>query len=579
MAFSISPEGFHLDGAPFQVISGSLHYFRVHPDLWADRLDKACHLGLNTIDTYVAWNFHSRREGEFRLDGWRDLGRFLDLTAERDLKAIVRPGPYICAEWRNGGLPTWLTARDLRLRTSDPQYLAIIADYYRHVLPLVSERQATRGGNVIMLQVENEYGAYGDDKDYLRSLVELIRAQDIDIPLFTCDQANDEMLSRGSLPELLSTATFGSRSTERLAVLRRHQPTGPLMCTEFWDGWFDSWGEHHRTTDPSESARDLDELLSAGASVNLYMFHGGTNFELNNGANHKGTYTPIVTSYDYDAPLSEDGSRTPKFDAFQDVITRHNPANHAWPGDTPRGQQTRATLHRAGDWSKAATEPAGYDHLPAMDLIDPEARFAVYSTQVHEDDALITFDDVRDRAFVFLDNEPVGSIHRTMRQRAVALPRRAGVLSILVEDLGRVNYASRLGEPKGLIGEAITATRRITDWTVSSLDHTVLPHIALQSSSTMLDGPEAGPVLVHGSFQATGNRDLFLDTQTFGTGLAWVNGLLLGRYWSAGPTTTMYVPGPLLRDGTNDLVLWELEALTIPTAEFVTEPQLGHTEA
>nr|WP_231980138.1 beta-galactosidase family protein [Tessaracoccus coleopterorum] len=311
-----------------------MHYFRVHPDLWEDRIIKARQLGLNTIDTYVAWNFHSSREGEFRTDGWHDLGRFLDLAAKHGLYAIVRPGPYICAEWRNAGMPTWLTAKPgIRVRTSDPRYMDATAAYYAQLLPLVRERQISRGGNVLMVQVENEYGAYGDDAAYLRSLVELIKAQGIDVPLFTCDQANDEMLGRGGLPELLRTGTFGSRTTERLEVLRRHQETGPLMCTEFWDGWFDSWGREHHITAPEQSAADLDALLAVGGSVNLYMLHGGTNFALYNGANDKGVYVPTITSYDYDAPLSEDGTPGPKFDAFREVIARYAPV----PEETPEG--------------------------------------------------------------------------------------------------------------------------------------------------------------------------------------------------------------------------------------------------
>ena len=286
--FEITETGFQLDGKPMQIISGSMHYFRIHPDQWEERLDQACELGLNTIETYVAWNFHSSKPGEFRTDGERDLGAFLDLAADRGLKAIVRPGPYICAEWDNAGFPAWLTAQDIPLRTKDERYLAAVEEYFSHVLPIVAERQITRGGNVIMVQVENEYGAFGDDKEYLRATADLIRAQGIDVPLNTCDQANERMMERGSVPEILTTATYGTRSRERLEVLRKFQPTGPLMCMEYWNGWFDRWGEHHHVTDPEASAEDLAELLDLGASVNFYMLHGGTNFELTNGANHNG---------------------------------------------------------------------------------------------------------------------------------------------------------------------------------------------------------------------------------------------------------------------------------------------------
>lgn len=583
MKFEVAHDGFRLDGNPFQVISGSLHYFRVHPDLWEDRLIKARQLGLNTIDTYVAWNFHSTRRGEFQLDGWRDLGRFLDLAAKQGLRAIVRLGPYICAEWRNAGLPAWLTAQDgIRVRTCDPLYLEPTAEYYEQVLPLVAERQITRGGNVTMVQVENEYGAYGDDKNYLRTIANLIRNQGIDVPLFTCDQANDEMLSRGGLPELLSTGTFGSRSKERLEVLRRHQPTGPLMCTEFWDGWFDSWGQHHHTTEAAQSAVDLDDLLSVGASVNLYMLHGGTNFALTNGANDKGMYIPITTSYDYDAPLREDGSPSPKYQAFREVISRYVTVTDEMPAEFHPAHSLTVALREAPSWTAAAGLPAVHNELPHMDDVAPDAFFAIYETTIQPDDRVVMFDEVRDRAICLFNGRRIATLLRTNKERTLALPAgESGRLQLLVEDLGRVNYAQRIGEAKGLIGPATTAVRTITDWDVSAFDHERLPGLARSGPTQGLKSgtPVPGLTLLVGRFTAPAGEDLFLDTSHFGTGLVWVNNLLLGRYWSAGPTQTMYVPGPVVNSGENSIVVWELNGAAGPLAEFVSEPRLGHTEA
>ena len=578
MSFEVAEDGFRLNDQPFQVISGSLHYFRVHPDQWEDRLLKARQLGLNTIDTYIAWNFHSPREGEFNTDGWRDLGHFIDLAATHGLYVIVRPGPYICAEWRNAGLPTWLTAKPgIRVRTSQDLYLDATAEYYAQLMPLIAPRQISRGGNVLMVQVENEYGAYGNDADYLRTLVSLIKSHGIDVPLFTCDQANDEMLSRGGLPELLRTGTFGSRSTERLEVLRRHQPTGPLMCTEFWDGWFDSWGREHHITSPEQSAADLDALLAAGGSVNLYMLQGGTNFELFNGANDKGIYVPIATSYDYDAPLTEDGSPSAKFEAFRDVIARYAPVPEDQPAPFAPAPTGEVRLGRA-DWAGAIRATEDFTRLPLQDEIDPEAIFVIYETDVEVDDQLVIFDEVRDRVFGFLDSAPIGTIERTQHQRSLTLPA-AGRLTLLVEDLGRVNYSTRLGESKGLIGPARTATRDLTDWRIAVVDHAALPKIATATTALPEDRPVAGPVLLGGAFEAEPGRDLFLDVTGFGTGVVWVNGFLIGRYWSAGPTRTMYIPGPLLRAEGNRLTIWELDAVARPIAPFVSAPNLGHTEA
>lgn len=316
--------GLLLDGQPFRLLSGGLHYFRVHPAQWADRLHKARLMGLNTVETYVPWNLHQPRPEQFRLDGGLDLPRFVELAAAEGLHVLLRPGPYICAEWEGGGLPSWLLAEpDIRLRSRDPRFLAAVDDYFRRLFTPLLPQLASRGGPVLAVQVENEYGAFGEDTAYLEHLADSLRRCGVDVPLFTCDQPSD--LERGALPGVLATANFGSRSAEHLAELRRRRPDSPLLTTEFWIGWFDRWGAGHVVRDPDEAARELDELLSAGASVNFYMFHGGTNFGFTNGANDKHTYRPTVTSYDYDAPLDEAGDPTAKYTAFREVIAKHAP--------------------------------------------------------------------------------------------------------------------------------------------------------------------------------------------------------------------------------------------------------------
>ncbi|MGH3169868.1 MAG: beta-galactosidase, partial [Trebonia sp.] len=274
--FAVGEDSFLLDGEPFRILSGALHYFRVHPGQWADRIRKAREMGLNTIETYVAWNAHATSPDEFRLDGGLDLGRFLDLVAAEGMFAIVRPGPYICAEWSNGGLPLWLGAAGVReVRGGDPAFLAEVRKYLARLAAVVVPRQADRGGPVILVQVENEYGAYGSDKAYLRELADAIRDSGVTVPLNTVDQPDPAMLANGSLEGILVTGSFGSHIPERTMALRRFRPIGPLMCMEFWNGWFDDWGGHHHITSVPETAGHLDQLLAAGASVNIYMFHGG----------------------------------------------------------------------------------------------------------------------------------------------------------------------------------------------------------------------------------------------------------------------------------------------------------------
>ncbi|WP_136517781.1 glycoside hydrolase family 35 protein [Cellulomonas telluris] len=581
--FEIGEQDFLLDGRPHQVLSGALHYFRVHPDLWADRIRSARLMGLNTIETYVAWNVHAPTPDVFDTTGPRDLGRFLDLVAAEGMHAIVRPGPYICAEWDNGGFPAWLFRMPgVGVRRNEPTYMKAVQQYLEHVLPIVAERQVTRGGPVIAVQVENEYGAYGDDKDYLRALVAINRAQGIEVPLLTCDQADDAMLERGGLPELHRTATFGSRTPERLEILRRHQPTGPLMCMEFWCGWFDHWGAHHHTTDPAQSAADLDALLAAGGSVNVYMFHGGTNAGFTSGANDKGVYQPTVTSYDYDAPLAEDGTRTAKYDAFREVLGRYTalPAETA-PARRPAPTGVLADGRRTVDlWSVVDGLDGWLDahDVPTHEQVAAASGFVLYRTSVDlAEPAVLAFTEVRDRAQVFLDGRPVGVIDRSERGTSLTLPAGAGRLDVLVEDQGRVNYGPRIGEAKGLIGPALLGGRELTGWRVLPLDvDAVAASPALAADAPASAGPVPGP-----SFSVwetdLPQADLFVSTRGWGKGVVWVNGTSLGRYWSKGPQTTLYVPAPAVT-GRDDRVV-VLELLGGPgDLALVDAPDLGHTE-
>lgn len=586
--FEIAGDDFVLDGEPFRILSGAIHYFRVHPDDWADRIHKARLMGLNTIETYVPWNAHEPREGEWRADGWLDLDRFLRTVADEGMHAIVRPGPYICAEWDNGGLPAWLfTDPAVGIRRSEPVFVAALTRYLRNVLDIVRPLQVTDGGPVLLVQVENEYGAYGDDKEYLRQLVDVIREAGITVPLTTVDQPQDDMLENGSLPGLLKTASFGSRSRERLATLRRHQPTGPLMCSEFWDGWFDSWGGHHHTTPVAESAADLDDLLALGASVNLYMFHGGTNFGFTNGANDKGVYQPIVTSYDYDAPLDEAGEPTEKFWAFRDVIAKYAPvpeyetvavaAAPAFSVSFDAGAPLWSVADRLGEWTHS-------DALPSFDELGHFAGFGVYRTEIDTTEpAVLEFGEVRDRAYVSVDGRRIGVLARDHHDAAIALSPSRGTLTVLVEDQGRVDYGPRIGEPKGLIGPVQLNGEELRRWSALPLGLGDLDPVrdALNAASAAgADAPErlAGPVFARASFDLDEPAALFLDTTGWGKGVAWINGFNLGRYWTRGPQETLFVPRGVVRAGRNELIVLELESAAEAVAAFVPEPRLGHTD-
>jgi beta-galactosidase len=595
MQFAIGDTDFLLDGEPFRILSGALHYFRVHPGQWADRIRKARQLGLNTIETYVAWNAHAPTEQEFLLDGGLDLGRFLDLVAAEGMFAIVRPGPYICAEWTNGGLPAWLTAPGAVIRRNEPQYMAAVNHYLSQLAPVLVPRQVDQGGPVILVQVENEYGAYGSDKDYLRALAKSLRGIGVTVPLTTVDQPTAAMLADGSLPELHATASFGSHAAERLAELRRHQPSGPLMCAEFWDGWFDDWGGHHHVTSAAETAAQLDELLRLGASVNIYMFHGGTNFGLSNGANDKGTYRPIVTSYDYDAPLDEAGNPTAKYWAFREVLARYT----AVPPDRPSALVPSpafsapisqvvplwTVLRQLGAWHHR-DEPASADELGQVQGL------TLYRTAIDvTGPAVLHVGEVRDRAQVFLNRQPVGLLARDHHDRAMALPSDPnGVLELLVEDQGRVDYGPRLGEQKGLIGPVTINGEPVRGW-----QHAALPLTDVAPAAAALRALPAtpvtavsGPAFARALFDlpdlpdlpdSAEPADLFLSTEGLGKGIAWLNGFCLGRYWSRGPQRTLYVPGPVTRKAGNELIILELGTAADGQLRFVSGPDLGHTQS
>lgn len=587
--FRIGESDFLLDDEPFRVISGALHYFRVHPDQWVDRIRAARLMGLNTIETYVPWNEHEPEPGVFLADGPLDLARFLDLVAAEGLYAIVRPGPYICAEWDGGGLPAWLFRHgDIGVRSADPRFLAPVTGFLDRVLEIVVPRQIDRGGPVILMQVENEYGAYGEftageREDYLRALRDTYLAAGVTVPLTSVDQPTDEMLSRGSLPELHRTGSFGGNVDERLRVLRTHQPTGPLMCSEFWCGWFDYWGSFHRTSSTAASVASLEALLAAGASVNIYMFHGGTNFGLTNGANDKGVFEPTITSYDYDAPLDEAGRPTDKFWAFREVISRFAPVPDITDADLlpPLAAAPAPVPLQLVSALDALLEDAPahrVDHAPTMDELSVSRGFLRYETRLDVGDTpvVLAIGEVRDRAWVSLDGVPVGTLSRDRRERTLVLPRGTGVLRILVEDQGRVNYGPRIGEHKGLIGPVTVAGREPASWHVVVVPWEHLP--ARAAAVTPVGETVTGAAVLRAEVVLDAPRDLVLDLTALGTGLVWIDDVCLGRFWQTGPQHSLFVPAPLTRAGHNVITVLDLEPTGAEQLEFSDRLLLGPVE-
>nr|WP_055501180.1 beta-galactosidase family protein [Nonomuraea pusilla] len=573
--FSIDDGSFRLDGAEFRVLSGALHYFRVHPEQWGHRLAMLRAMGLNTVETYVPWNLHEPSPGEFRR--LEELGAFLDAAAAEGLLAIVRPGPYICAEWDNGGLPAWLTGRP---RTSDPEYLAHVDRYLDQVLPPVTERQITRGGNVIMVQVENEYGSYGTDHAYLRHLADGLVARGVEVPLFTSDGAADHYLTGGTIPGVLATVNFGSEPEQAFAALRAHRPDDPLFCMEFWCGWFDHWGQEHVTRDPRDAADTLERILAAGASVNVYMAHGGSNPGTRAGANRAGdqpdgAWRPTVTSYDYDAPIDERGAPTEKFWLFREVLSRYTE-------DLPDVPETPPLLPPA-TLNPAGTVPLrqAMDVLARPEVVSPvpptfeelglEHGLVLYRTTVPgpREPHPLTLREVRDRAHVYVDGRLAAVVERDADDRPQPVAGGFATVEVLVESMGRTNYGPLLGERKGLLGGVLHRLQYLHGYAVRALP--------LEDVSGLTFEPgTAGepPAFFLTTLEVAEPADTFLALPGWGKGYVWINGVLLGRYWDRGPQRTLYVPAPLLRAGTNEIVHLELDRAG-SALELRETPDLG----
>ncbi|MGZ3113644.1 glycoside hydrolase family 35 protein [Streptomyces sp. H62] len=568
-------------GRPHRVLSGSLHYFRVHPEQWADRLERLAALGLNTVDTYVPWNFHERRPGEARFDGWRDLARFARLAQEAGLDVMVRPGPYICAEWDNGGLPAWLTGTPgMRLRTGHPPYLDAVGRWFDALVPRVAALQAVHGGPVVAVQIENEYGSYGDDHAYVRWVRDALVDRGVTELLYTADGPTELMLDGGTLPGELAAATFGSKAAEAAALLRSRRPEEPFLCAEFWNGWFDHWGEKHHVRSPAGAAREVGEILDAGGSVSLYMAHGGTNFGLWAGANHDGgVLRPTVTSYDSDAPVAEHGALTPKFHALRErfaaLTGRTAPRAPADPPLLP--PRTLPVTRRAAllDALRAVTEPVRAPVPLSFEELGQSAGLVLYTALplLPRGRQEVTVTGLLDRAQVFVDGVPLTVLDRETSSFTVTGTGAPIRLELLVENQGRINYGPLLGQGKGILGGVRVERRLVHGWTMHRLPlDEWTPHDTARAASAAGPGGTAG--FAQARLDVTEPADTFLALPGFAKGFVWVDDVLLGRYWEVGPQTTLYLPRPLLRAGANTLTVLELERFGDHLA-LLDRPELG----
>lgn len=569
-------EQFLLDQKPFRFLSGTIHYFRVTPDYWEDRLKKLRACGFNAVETYTCWNLHERQEGRFDFSGGLDVARFVQTAQKLGLYVILRPGPYICAEMDFGGLPSWLLNRPgLALRCNNPLFLQKVAAYYKQLFDRLRPYLGENGGNIIAVQVENEYGSYGNDKDYLRAVAQIYRDNGVNEFFFTSDGPNQLMLGGGSLPEYLATANFGSRGKEHFDTLRRFAPERPVMCTEFWNGWFDHWYEQHHRRESDETAGQLEQMLRDGGSVNLYMFHGGTNFGFTNGANHDGCYQPTVTSYDYDCPVSECGDLTEKYFAIKRVAEQYmGKAPDLQVGNLPKKDYGIVALTQQTPLFAHLPQPVESANTLTMEQLEQDFGFVLYETVLHGpfERSELTIDGLHDRAMIYVDGKLAGIQERTGRRSdSIYLelePGQTAVLRILVENMGRINYGPKLLDCKGILRGVKLGCQYQFGWKHYSLPCDCPPQHGYEPVGAGADAP----LFLKGSFTVQQRQDTFVRLDGFTKGNVYINGFNLGRYWNpAGPQKTLYLPAPLLREGENELAVLELEGIDGPAQVHLTD--------
>ena len=572
--FAIGTNDFLLDGRRFQIRCGEIHAARVPREYWRHRLQMARAMGLNTVCAYLFWNQIEPRPGEFNWSGQADVAEFCRIAQSEGLWVILRPGPYSCAEWEMGGLPWWLLKNDdIQLRTRDPRYLDAAKKYLKEAGRVLGPLQITRGGPILMVQVENEYGFYGKDAEYLGELRQALLDAGFDVPLFDCDPPYH--LKDGYRPDLFPVVNFGSDPAGGFKALREILPQGPLLCGEFYPGWFDTWGAPHHLGNTPRYLADLESMLTNGESFSIYMAHGGTTFGLWSGADRP--FKPDTSSYDYDAPISEAGWPAEKF--FE---TRELFAKYLLPGETiPEPPATNPVIAFA---PVVVTECAPlFASLPkairddqprTMEKYDQGHGCILYRTTIPAGPAAtLEAAGIHDFGFVFLAGERAGVMDRRNNSFKLRLPERkkSATLDILVEAMGRVNFGQEVHDRKGIHAPVKFGGTELAGWQIFNLplDDQMLAGLKFRGHKT------GGPAFWRATVNLAKPGDTFLDLRTWGKGVVWVNGHCLGRFWNIGPTQTAYVPGCWLHAGKNEFVILDLLGPEKPVAAGLDKPVLN----
>lgn len=560
-SFSIGDESFLLNGKPYVVRCGEIHFARIPKEYWQHRLRMAKAMGLNTVCEYLFWNLHEPQPGQFNWKDIADAAEFCRLAQQEGLHVILRPGPYACAEWEFGGFPWWLLKKqDIQLRSRDPYYLERCRIYLKEVGRVLAPLQISNGGPIIMVQVENEYGSYGNDREYIGNIRDYLVEAGFTIPLFTCD--GPSQLKNDVRDDIFCVVNFGGNPEANFKALRDIRSKGPLMCGEYYPGWFDSWGKKHHVGSTANVVREIAYMLDNKASFSIYMAHGGTSFGLWSGANAP-PFLPQTSSYDYDAPISEAGWETEKFYALRKLF-----AGYLQEGETLPDVPARNAVIKIPAFTTTAVAPI-FTNLPGfipdkqvrnMEEYDQGYGSILYRTQLPGGPAaVLQVQEPHDFAQVFINGKKIGTLDRRKNEHSCKLPatKKGDMLDILVEAMGRVNYGSLLHDRKGITEKVyLTAaggkSQELFDWRVYPL---ALDNDRLPSWITFKKGTTTMPAFHKGTFVLHKTGDTFLDVSTWGKGLVWINGHCLGRFWNIGPTQTMYVPDPWLKTGINEVVV------------------------
>ncbi len=562
--FRLGDSTFLLDGKPFQMISGEMHYPRVPREAWRQRMKMAKAMGLNTIGTYVFWNLHEPQKDIYDFTGNNDIAEFVKEAKEEGLWVILRPSPYVCAEWEFGGYPYWLqNEKGLVVRSKEATYVAEYKKYILAVGKQLAPLQINHGGNIIMVQIENEYGSYGSDKEYLDINRKLFVEAGFDGLLYTCDPAAD--LVKGHLPGLLPAVNgLDNPAKVKKLIKDNHNGKGPFYIAEWYPAWFDWWGTKHHTVPAAKYAPPLDSVLGAGISINMYMFHGGTTRGFMNGANYKdGTpFEPQVSSYDYDAPLDEAGNATDKFMQFRKIIAKHLPVGETLPEvpakkmaiNIPAIKFTQAeSIFNLLPSAKSNAIPQTFESL------HQDYGFVLYRTELsNQQSGTLKINGLRDYALIFINGKQVGKLDRRLKQDSliIQLPSGKATLDVLVENLGRINFGKYLLQNnKGITGEVTLSGKNLLNWQMFSLPFNKVEQIKFPSAVAKTSGQ---PTIKKATFNLSAVGDTYFDMSNWGKGMVWINGHNLGRYWNVGPQQTLYVPVEWLKKGANEVIVLEL---------------------